>query len=456
MKTADNLCSNFGDLSRSPVNPGGESFLKTILLLALLFPVMLVFSSPAKSETVSTVLAALVVEAYQNNQELQAMVENVMELRAEAPFAGSLQDPVVGIGLLNLPVDTFDLDQEAMTQKQLFVAQKFPWFGTLDLKQQIVELKALEAGSRVQAKRLEIGAAVAEAWYDLGFFYKSLEVNENLKALITQTLRVAESRYATGKGLQQDILLGQVRLSELIDEEINLKSRERNVQAKLSALLNRVAVYMDGGSILEDIPEVLPAKEKLTTIALQFNPQLQAAKIAVDRAKVEVLVAEKAYLPNFDLRLSYGQREDNPTTGDDRADFFSATMAMTVPLYQSTRQDSKLKGAQIRLAGTEKKLIGLQTTLPHRIDQLITDIHAARENHNLYRNALSVQAANLADASLAAYSVGKVEFNTMLSARVQILQIELKAQKYKYQVYKKRAALEELIGTSWSQLEGIQ
>jgi len=59
-----------------------------------------------------------------------AMGENVQALRAEAPFAGSLQGPVVGIGLLNILTDSFDLDQEAMTQKQLFVAQKIPWFGT--------------------------------------------------------------------------------------------------------------------------------------------------------------------------------------------------------------------------------------------------------------------------------------------------------------------------------------
>ena len=40
----------------------------------------------------------------------------------------------------------------------------------------------------------------------------------NLKALVTQMLRVAETRYATGEGLQQDILTGQVQHSELIDE----------------------------------------------------------------------------------------------------------------------------------------------------------------------------------------------------------------------------------------------
>ncbi len=400
-------------------------------------------------------LTVLIEEVYHNNQELLSMEENAQALLAEAPFAGSLQDPVVGIGLINVPVDSFDLDQEAMTQKLLFVAQKFPWFGTLDLRQQLVELKALEAGFLVQGKRLELAASLAEAWYELGFIRESLLVNEHLKSITTQILRVAETRYGTGKGLQQDILTGQVEISELIDEEVNLKSRELAVRAKIGGILNRGSAFTDESpGSLADFSNV-PKSELLNRAALQFNPQLQARRAAIDRARVAMQLAEKAYLPDIDLRLSYGQREDNPLTGDDRADFVSATMAITVPLWQSTRQDSKLDAAKKRLAAAEKSLLGLETTLPHLIDRILAEIEGARNNYGLYRDALSVQAVHLADASMAAYAVGKVEFNTMLSARVQLLRIELGAEKYKYRIFKKLAELEKLIGTNLSTLEGL-
>jgi cobalt-zinc-cadmium efflux system outer membrane protein len=419
-----------------------------------------VFSVGASLSTVRAVsippaLTALIEEAYHNNQELLSMEENAQALLAEAPFAGSLQDPVVGFGLLNVPVDSFDLDQEAMTQKLLFVAQKFPWFGTLDLRQQIVELNALEAGFRVQDKRLELAENLAKAWYEIGFIRESLLVNENLKVITTQILRVAEARYGTGKGLQQDILTGQVQISELVDEEVNLESQELAVRAKIGGILNRGSAFTDEGpNPISDFSDV-PKSEMLNRAALQFNPLLQARRAAIDRARVEVQLAEKAYLPDIDLRLSYGQREDNPLTGDDRADFVSATMAITVPLWQSTRQDSKRDAAKKRLAAAEKSLLGLETTLPHSIDRILAEIEGAQNNYGLYRDALSVQAAHLADASMAAYAVGKVEFNTMLSARVQLLRIELGAEKYKYRIYKKLAELEKLIGTNLSTLEGL-
>lgn len=417
-------------------------FMRSVLFL--MATLSSVFATAGQPE-----LNSLIGEAYRNNQELLSMEANAQALRAEAPFAGSLQDPVIGIALLNVPVDSFAFDQEPMTQKQLFASQKFPWFGTLDLRQQVSELKALEADFQVQGKRLEIARGLAEAWYDIGFIRKSLQTNENLKALVTQVLRVAETRYATGKGLQQDILAGQVQHSELIDEGVNLASRERVVRSGIGRLLNRGGFFAeDGPMALDDLGEI-PHRELLGRVALQLNPLIQARKAAIDRAKVDVQLAEKAYLPDFDLRLGYGQR-------DDRPDFFSATVGFTVPLWQSKRQDSQLAAAEKRLIAAQKSLLGLRQTLPHTIDQVLAEIDGARENHQLFREALSLQATHLADASLAAYSVGKVEFNTMLSARIRLLRIELKAEYYKFQVYKKVAELEELIGTNLSSLEGLQ
>lgn len=397
----------------------------------------------------SSGLITLVEEAYHNNEDLLSMEENAQALRAEAPFSGSLQDPVVGIGLLNLPVDTFDFDQEPMTQKQLFASQKFPWFGTLDLRQQASELKALEADYRVRSKRLEIAKNLAGAWYDLGFVGKGLEVNENLRTIVTQVLRVAETRYGTGEGLQQDILAGQVQHSELIDERVKLQSSERVIRAQIGSLLNRGGLFEEKGPLSIEEPDEIPERALLNSIAIQLNPLIQARMVAIDRAKVEVQLAEKAYLPDFDLRFAYGEREGHP-------DFLSATVGMTVPLWQSTRQDSKLAAAKKRLTAAKKSLLGLKQTLPHSIDRVLAEIEGARESYTLLAEALSVQAAHLADASLSAYSVGKVEFNTMLSARVRLLRIELKAARYKYQIYKKMAELEELIGTNLSSLEGLK
>lgn len=406
-----------------------------------------VITSIGHAQEIPEELSTLIAEAMENNQELRSLEEKVQGLKVEAPAAGSLQDPMVGIALANVPTDTFDLDQEAMTQKQLFIAQKFPWFGTLALAEQIATLKALEQEKILETKRLAVARQVAETWYDLLFLEQNLEQNARLTAIISQILQVAETRYSTGVGLQQDILAAQVQLSELIEEEVAINGRKRFLSDRLGALLNRTDSYLQSKTRLAMPKARTPSGEALTTKALRSTPLLEAQRIAIDRARMEVDLAKKDYMPSIDVRLTYGQREDNPLNGEDRADLVSVGASFSVPLWHNTKQDNKFVASKRRLSSAEKGLRGLELALPHKIDGVLAEIESARENHKLFSEVLFFQAQQLADSSLAAYSVGKLEFNSMLSARVRLERIELKSEKYKFEIYKKLAELEEIVGS---------
>lgn len=417
------------------------------LLLAMSVIFLGFTTSSGQTQTLPPELATLAAEAMQNNQELRSLEEKVEALRVAAPAAGALQDPMVGFALANIPIDTFKFDQEPMTQKQLFVSQKFPWFGTLALTEQVATLNAVEQDKMLQARRLAIARQIAETWYDLQYLEQNLEVNTRLTAIVGQILKVAETRYSTGVGLQQDILAAQVQLSELIEENVTLNNRKRFLADRLGALLNRPDTYSQEKTKLE-IPEaVAVSRQALVAHALHTSPLFEAQRVAIDRARLNVNLAEKDYMPNIDVRLTYGQREDNPLNGEDRADFVSFGATFSVPLWQDTKQDNKLDAALRRLASAEKALKGLELALPHRIDGVLAEIESNRENHKLFAEALSFQARQLADSSLAAYSVGKVEFNTMLAARLRLERVELKSEKYKFDVYKKLAELEEIVGS---------
>ncbi|BBD09953.1 TolC family protein [Desulfovibrio ferrophilus] len=413
-----------------------------LITLAVLLVLLAALPVRAKAEP----LQALLDEGLANNQELASQRQLAEALRAEAPFYGSLQDPRLGIGLSNVPMDSFELDQEAMTQKQLFIAQKVPWFGTLDLAQQAALLKAVRQEARVQAKALELTRMISTAWYDLAFVQRGLETNKRLEALVSQALRIAETRYATGKGLQQDILAAQVQLSELLDERISLERRRRTLSDRINTLLHRESFRTI--PLPSDIPQgaPLPSTEAMNRQALQNNPGIALRQADVDSATIAVKLAEKDYYPDMDFRLAYGQREDNPMTGLDRPDFLSGSVTFSVPLWQATRQDSKLDGAQKKLDATKKALVALERSLPHQVDALRAEIFGYSENHALLRTALTVQATQWADSSLAAYEVGKIQFDTMLSARVRLLRYELRADRYQYEQLKKLAELEELLG----------
>ncbi len=391
-------------------------------------------------------LRELVQEALERNRDLAAQRELAESLAAKVSFAGSLDDPRLGVSLLNVPVDSFAMDQEAMTQKQLSLAQRIPWAGTLSLKARAAALDALKQERMVAVREAALAKDVARVWFDLGFVGQSLEVNARLFGLVTRMLQVAESRYATGAGLQQDILLAQVESTRLLDEKLTLERKRRTFADRLNELLSRER-FLDVPLFDEpSLPGLRLDTQALQEQALKGNPLLSVRRVEVERVGVAEDLARKAYYPGMDFKVAYGQREDDPKTGRDRADFASVGVTFSIPLWANSRQDSQLEAAQKALAAARKTVAGLETALPHQVDALVAEIEQLRKSYSLVINALLVQAGQWSASSLVGYETGKVEFGSMIGAQMRLLRYELQASRYLYDVHANLAALDELVG----------
>jgi outer membrane protein TolC len=390
-------------------------------------------------------LTRLIEEGIAENKEIKSLEDKVESLKNEIPFEGALDDPRLGFAVLNLPTDTFDFDQEPMTQKQISIAQKIPWFGKLDLRSQRATIKMIRQKAMLDTKRLELARNIAVAYYDLGFTSQSLKTNERLMEIVSQLLRVAETRYATGGGLQQDVLQAQVEFSKLLDEKIMLEKRSRTLNDRINELLNREEFMVtEPEADLRLMSLDLNAKE-LTSKALQDNPQLRAKKADIDIAYVGVELAKMDYWPDMDIKLAYGQREED-RTGRDLPDFVSGQVVINIPLWFKMRQNPKLTAALKARQAAENSYRNLAESLPHQVDALITQINDTEKNYKLFSEALLLQADQWARSSQSAYEVGSIEFNTMINAQIRLLRFELQADNYLFETYRKRAQLEELLG----------
>jgi outer membrane protein TolC len=390
-------------------------------------------------------LSGLIEEGLAENREIQSLEAQVESLKKEIPFAGSLDDPMLGLAILNLPTDSFSFSQEPMTQKQISIGQKIPWFGKLDLRSQRAALTAIRQQAMLDAKRLQLAKQIAVGYYELGFIAKSIEINERLTEIVNQLLQVAETRYSTGRGLQQDVLQAQVELSKLLDEKIILEKRRRTATDRINELLNRDRfMIVEPPTELELMNLGLNA-EDLTSRMLQENPQLRVKQADIGIAETEVELAKKDYWPDMDFRVAYGQRDED-RTGRSLPDFVSAQVVMNLPLWQKTRQDPKFEATMKAREAAEKSHQNLLKSLPYQVDALVTDIHETQDNYKLFTEALLLQADQWARSSQSAYEVGTIEFNTMISAHLQLLRFELQADKYLFDVYQRRAELEEILG----------
>ena len=392
-----------------------------------------------------TDLSNLIEEGLTHNKEIQSIETQVESLKEEISFAGSLEDIRLGLAILNLPADSFRFDREPMTQKQISLAQKIPWFGKLDLRSERAALKAIRLEATLEVKRFELARKIATTYYELGFVSRSLEINARLTDILNQLLRVAESRYSTGRGLQQDVLQAQVEMSKLLDEKIILKKKRRTLENRINELLNR-----------DSFSPVIPAQDlsfpglqldvkELQDRATKYYPGLSIRRADIDIAAVEIELARKDYWPDMDFKVAYGHRDEDKT-GRSLPDFVSGSVTINLPVWKKSRQDPTLAATLKSHDAALKSHRSLVLSLPHRVDALATEIHDFQENYRLFTDALILQTDQWANSSLAAYEVGSLEFNTMINAQIRLLRFELKADNYLYNIYQKRAELEEVLG----------
>jgi outer membrane protein TolC len=390
-------------------------------------------------------LTLLIEEGIAQNKEIKSLEDEVEGFKKEIPFAGSLEDPRLGFAILNLPTDTFDFDQEAMTQKQIFIAQKFPWFGKLDLRTQRATLRAIRRQAVLDASRLELARKIAVAYYELGFVNASLKTNTQLTDIVSQLLGVAETRYATGRGLQQDVLQAQVELSKLLDEKITLERTGRTLEDRINELLNRESFITVLPPKNVSYPDLQLNVENLQNKALKENPQLRVRQAQIDITAVEIELARKDYWPDMDVKLAYGQRDED-LNGRDLPDLVSGSVTMNIPLWQNKRQNAKLAAAIKSHQAAVNYYRNLVESLPHKVDALVVEIRDTQKNYRLFTDALLLQAEQWASSSLTAYEVGELEFNTMIGAQIRLLGFELQTENYLLKIYQKRAELEEVLG----------
>jgi len=415
--------------------------IKLILLLSLL---LLNLDSAWALDERPLNLEAMIEEALKNNPELNAARDNIDALSQIPDRMSSLPNPAVSIGLMNMPLDTFDLDQEAMTQKTLGVTQSFPYPGKLALKREMSEQSLIGGRKNLEALKLQVVAEVKRGYYSLFFINKSIEITERNRRLLQEFIRLAETKYSVGSGIQQDVLKAQVELSKLFENLMTLKEKKNTLKARLNYLMDRMpqAPLADPGDA--GLTSVDISVDDFQKEAESEHPLLHAVAASIEARRRDHLLAEKEYYPDFNVSLQYSQRDAADNT--NRPDFASAMLMMKVPLWFKTKEDKKVMEASARIRESEKKYKAARNLLFFRIEKLKGEIGRTYEQALLFRDGIIPQATASLDSALAAYHVNKVDFMTLLNNQITLFNFEIQYYKALADHEVKLAELEEAVG----------
>ena len=362
-----------------------------------------------------------------NNQGLAELRLYAESLDSVPSQAGALPDPILGVNALNLPTDTFNLDQEPMTQMQVTLSQAFPFPGKRGLKREAAEYEASAAAKRVLDKRLQVAAGVRVAWWRLLYLDRAIEIIKQNQAVMRDFIAIAQTKYKVGKGLQQDVLLAQLELSRLLNRQFPLRGMRDAAQADLNALMDRVPtqpIQLSSTSIDTTLPE-LPPESDLLQGALEVRPLLGVERDQMAAARARLDLVKKEHYPDLTLGAAYGFRDASDPTGRDLPDLATFRLSINLPIYSGSKQSKAVDQRSSDYFRSKHAFNESLRSVQADIARNYAYYQASRDQVSLYGSAIIPQARQTVSAMLSAYQVSQVDFLNVLNAQIMLYNAQI-------------------------------
>jgi outer membrane protein TolC len=414
------------------------------ILLAALLPLFLSFPVAAEPLTFGQALDL----ARARSRQLVAQDASASASREMAVAARQLPDPVLKVGVNNLPIngpDAFSLGSDFMTMRQVGVMQEFTRGDKLRARSARYEREAevAEAGKSLTLANLE--RDTAQAWLDRHYqeAIRDLLVKQRDEARLQIT--AAESAYRSGRGIQADVFATRLAVAQL-DDQIALADRQvatattvlsrwvgEAAQSPLAGMpvMNSMRIdggmHTDGGSDLD------------AQVAMHPDIALMNKQEALAQADAQVARANKQ--TDWSAEFMYNQR------GSAYSKMVALTISIPLQWNQKDRQDRELgaKLAQVEQIRAERE----EVTRTHvaEILGLQQAWQGNRERLARYDASLIPLTTERTRAATTAYSTGNGTLTSVLDARRAQIDMQVERLKLEMETARLWAQLNYLIPT---------
>ena len=377
-----------------------------------------------------SVLKSLVAEALVRNPTLTQRQAAVRAATLRIRPAGSLPDPMLTVGVMDLVLPHFEFNQSDFTEADVELSQEIPWPGTLGARSGI--MRAAVAGARAEegAVRRELTTAMAVAYYRLGYTVTALETLRHQRELLEAAVQLSTTRYATGAAPQSDPLQAKLARDRLRSEALALESERVAALAALNALRNRAPgdtvpiTPIDPAAVRAAVtPE--PPTDSLVVLALATHPRLNARRAAVDAATRTIQIERLGARPDFNLTLRYGYRPR--AFNVNLPDFFSAFVGLRLPVWAWRKQNRLADAARADSTGAAAGLRDAELQLSREVTEAAARVQASQQRLALLVDGVLPNARGTVESVLRSYQVGRAEFLTLLSVEDARYRAELEA-----------------------------
>jgi outer membrane protein TolC len=363
----------------------------------------------------------------QHSASSQAVAASVQASREMAVKADQLPDPMLKLGVDNLPVtgeDKYSLTRDFMTMRRVGIEQQ--WVSS-DKRTARAERgqRAVDAEeANYLANVADVRKETAVAWINVLFAQRSLELLKSLENETRQDLTTGQAALRGAKTGVADVLQAQLALTQAKDRT---RKGEQVLRSARTALSRWIAVPVE--TVAGTLPPLTSHVVNLPVEELEkYHPMLLAAKRAVALADAETTVATTERRPDWSFEAAYAQR------GSQYSNMVSVGVSIPLPVNRVQKQDRDI--AEKSALGTKARMQyeDARRQLQAEIEDQALTLSSLQERVSQLKSEFLPTANQQVELATAAYRSGTgslaAVFNAKrmaLDAQMQVLDVENEA-----------------------------
>ncbi len=336
--------------------------------------------------------------------------------------AGALPDPRFELELMDatntMSGRTASLLPGQVGETRYRIVQPLPGWGKRELAVKVAQAQLGQAEAMRDAAWVELAARIEALWLRYHAADREQGLARDALALLQGLEALGLARYELGLLPQQAVLRMQREITAQRLAMVEIEQRRQGLAAGLNGLLGR---RHDAPLAPPADPDPLPERiegHALFEALASANPEVQVAANGIDLARAERERTYQDRLPDFAVGLT----NNRPYEGKASWDLMFEVM---IPLQQSSRR-ARERAAEHMLMAAEARREDARARASGELGNAASMYARGRETLRLLDHTLLPQAQATRDASRAALASGKVDFDSVIEAERQLIEIRMR------------------------------
>lgn len=320
------------------------------------------------------------------------------------------------------------------------VSQEIVTGGKLSLSQAVAAREVDQAALALMQERYAVIAAVRAAFYDLYALERRVAVLDELVKLAADAVR-------NGQILLDGKQIARLDLVQLEVELARFQSQADAARQELPAARRRLAAVVGDprlpvGAVagpFDDVPVYDP--DRTLDAVLASHPEVQSARVGVDRARAAVRRAEVEPIPNLTVSTGYIRQGQNKSN--------DWLLGVSAPLPVWNKNQGNIRAARAELGAAVQEVARVETDLAERVATSLRAYAAAVKLAAKYRADILPKAEETYTLSLEAFKGGQFEYLRVIQAQRAVAEARLEYNRALGDGWRAAADLSGLLLEEW-------